>query len=387
MLICAKFYPTVSGNPVMSSATRFQRYLLPGLVFQSVIVGGGYATGRELVEFFVSKGPLGGILGMLLAMIIWSLVLAVSFELARITRSYDYLTFFRHLLGRGWVLFEIPFCALIIVSLAVLGSATGTVLTSHFAIPNYTGTLLLALLIGTLTFYGTGLIEKVFASWSLVLYCAYITLFIWCWISFGESIKAGFAKPLVTADWYRGGLVYAGINIAAIPAILFSLRHLQSRHDAICSGLMAGPIAMIPALLFYTLMIGHYPAITHQTVPLTYILDQLNSQYFGYLFQIIILGTFIETGTALIHSLNERIAVMFNLDERSMTAGWWRPATAVTALILSVFLATKIGLVRLIAEGFGTLTYAFLFVFVLPVMSIGLWKIYQASAYPRRNNA
>ena len=41
----------------MSSAERgtappvllFRRYLLPGFVFQSVVVAGGYGTGRELV--------------------------------------------------------------------------------------------------------------------------------------------------------------------------------------------------------------------------------------------------------------------------------------------------------------------------------------------------
>ena len=361
------------------SASLFQRLLLPGLVFQSVIIGGGYATGRELVEFFVSRGPWGGLFGMLLAMSIWSLVLAVSFEFSRLTRSYDYLTFFRNLLGRGWVLFEIPFCALIIVSLAVLGSATGAMLKNHFNVPDYTGTLLLALLIGTLAFYGTALIEKVFASWSLVLYSAYIALFIWSWQSFGDAIATGFDTTMATADWYRGGLVYAGINIAAIPAILFSLRHLQTRQDAFYAGFLAGPIAMCPALLFYVLLIAHYPAIIDEELPLAYILDQLNSRYFGYLFQIIIVGTFIETGTALIHSLNERIAVIFKPDEKPNWRGWWRPATAVTALMLSVFLATKVGLVQLIAEGFGTLTYAFLLIFVIPVMTLGLWKIYRSN--------
>ncbi len=357
----------------------FQRYLLPGLIFQSVIVGGGYATGRELVEFFVSKGPLGGLLAMLLAMSIWSMVLAVSFELARITRSYDYLTFFRNLLGRCWFLFEIPFCALIIVSLAVLGSATGNLLSGHFNVPEYLGTLLLALLIGILTFKGTALIERVFASWSLVLYTAYITLFVGTWSHFSALIKEGFNNPVITDDWYQGGFVYAGINIAAIPAILFSLRHFQARREAICAGLLAGPIAMFPALLFYSLLIGFYPEIIAEKLPLTFILDQLNWTYFGYLFQIIIIGTFIETGTALIHSLNERIATMFKLRKRPLQSNWWRPATAVTALALSVFLATKIGLVQLIAEGFGTLTYAFLLVFVLPVMTLGIWKIYHNS--------
>ena len=35
-----------------SQSSWFQRYLLPGFVFQSVIIAGGYGTGRELVEFF-----------------------------------------------------------------------------------------------------------------------------------------------------------------------------------------------------------------------------------------------------------------------------------------------------------------------------------------------
>ena len=40
----------------------FQRFLLPGFAFKAVVIGGGYATGRELVEFFV--GRLGGLLAM-----------------------------------------------------------------------------------------------------------------------------------------------------------------------------------------------------------------------------------------------------------------------------------------------------------------------------------
>ncbi len=37
----------------------FRRYLLPGFVFEAAVIAGGYATGRELVEFFRRCG--GGI--------------------------------------------------------------------------------------------------------------------------------------------------------------------------------------------------------------------------------------------------------------------------------------------------------------------------------------
>ena len=44
-------------------SSRFVRvYVVPGAVFQSVMIGGGYGTGREIVEFFTSFGLLGGLL-------------------------------------------------------------------------------------------------------------------------------------------------------------------------------------------------------------------------------------------------------------------------------------------------------------------------------------
>ena len=46
-------------------ASFFKKYLLPGFVFQSVVIAGGYGTGREIVEYFLSYGPLGGLLRML----------------------------------------------------------------------------------------------------------------------------------------------------------------------------------------------------------------------------------------------------------------------------------------------------------------------------------
>ena len=68
----------------MKKASVFRRYLLPGFVFQSVVIAGGYGTGRELVEFFLSQGPLGGLLAIGITTVIWSAVSMVTFELARL---------------------------------------------------------------------------------------------------------------------------------------------------------------------------------------------------------------------------------------------------------------------------------------------------------------
>ena len=38
----------------------FKRIVLPGLAFKAVVIGGGYATGREIAEFFLPAGNQQG---------------------------------------------------------------------------------------------------------------------------------------------------------------------------------------------------------------------------------------------------------------------------------------------------------------------------------------
>ena len=54
------------------SPSWFKRFLLPGLGVKAVIIGGGYATGRELVEFFLSNGPWGGLYAIVFATVLFS---------------------------------------------------------------------------------------------------------------------------------------------------------------------------------------------------------------------------------------------------------------------------------------------------------------------------
>ena len=100
----------------------FQRYLLPGLAFKAVVIGGGYATGRELAEFFLQQGlaaafrhPAGDD----------NLERRVRGDFLSGLRGFelDYRTFFRNLLGRFWVIFEAAYLLFIILILAVFGAA------------------------------------------------------------------------------------------------------------------------------------------------------------------------------------------------------------------------------------------------------------------------
>lgn len=360
--------------PIESS--WFQRYLLPGFAFKAVVIGGGYATGRELAEFFLPSGPRGGLLAIVLAMVIWSGVCAVTFALAYATSSWNYRTFFKNLLGPGWVVFEICYLLFIILILAVFGAAAGAIGTALMGWPPLIGTLCLIVCISAVTAYGTGSVERLFKWVSIFLYAVYAIFVVLSFFAFGDRIIQNLSLPTPHEGWVLGGFTYAGYNVVGAVIILPVLRHLRSRKNALIAGALAGPFAMLPALLFFVCMIAYYPQIGGEALPSDFLLQRLNFPAFHYLFQLMIFLALLESGTGCVHAFNERIAEAYaarNGGSLSKSARLWITG----ALLLgSIFLAARFGLVTLIARGYRGLAYMFLAVFVLPVMSVGLWQLY-----------
>jgi len=338
-----------------------------------VVIAGGYGTGRELAEFFLMEGPVGGLLAMATSTLIWSLVCVVTYELARKAGTFDYRTFFKGLLGPGWAVYEVAYLVFMLLILAVIAAASGALLEETFGLPYWIGVVGIMAAVGALVLGGSRIIEGVMAGWSVVLYTAYIALFVWCFHRFGDQIFAAFREPAPTGAWGVAGVRYAAYNIALIPPLLFPIRHLKSRRETVLAGSLAGPIAMIPGLLFYLAMVGQYPAILDRPVPANFLLELLGSRGFQIAFQVVLFGTLIETGAGLIHGMNERIAHVFQERRRTMPKVA-RPTLAV-GLLLSGTLLAGVGLVDLIARGYGTLTWVFLVVYVVPVLTLGLWRI------------
>lgn len=356
--------------------TWFRKYLLPGFVLQSMIIAGGYGTGRELVEFFLRYGPAGGLLGMLLpAMVLMSVVCMITFELARITRSYDYGSFLRELLGRAWFLYEIGYLSSVILILAVIGAATGTLLIETFGIPASFGTVGLLIAIAFLAFKGTQVIEGFLSAWSFVLYALYLTLFVVSMVKFGTAIEATLQASQLRPGWWLSGLRYGTLQISLVPAILFATQHITRRKEALVAGALAGPIAILPGILFYVAMLAHYPAILERPVPSNYMLQMIDSRPLQIAFQIVLIGTFVETGAGLIHAFNERIASAFNGIGKVMP-DVVRPLTAVLLLVSAIALS-PFGIIALIAKGYGALSWLFISVLLVPLLTVGLYKVLQ----------
>jgi uncharacterized membrane protein YkvI len=360
----------------------FKRFLLPGFAFKAVVIGGGYATGRELAEFFLPSGPWGGVFGMVLAMACWSIVCSATFLFARATRSYEYGAFFRSLLGPAWFLFDLAYACLVLIMLSVFGAAAGAICSALLGWPTMVGTVGLVCGIAAIAAFGSDSVERLFKYATFFLYGVYALFVVAVLLHSSDRIVGNFSAPQNAGGWALGGITYAGYNVVCAVVILPALRHLTSRRDAVIAGVLAGPLAMIPALLFYVCMVAYYPAITAVALPSDYVLTQLNAPPLHILFQVMILAALLESGTGSVHAVNQRIAGILAARGRTLpTVG--RLLVSAGVLVLSVFVATRFGLVELIARGYRALAYVFIAVYVVPLLVRGTWLIFALRYAPQ----
>ncbi|WP_010184866.1 YkvI family membrane protein [Sphingomonas sp. PAMC 26605] len=355
--------------------SRFKRLILPGLAFKAVVIGGGYATGREIAEFFLPAGPWGGLAAMALATLIWSTVCIATFLFARATGAQEYRSFFKALLGRGWIAFEVAYALFVVLILAVFGAAAGAIGTATLGTPPILGTLALMVGIAGFAAFGNAAVERLFAYVSILLYGVYALFLVFALTSFGDRIAAAFAvSPAPAGGWALGGITYAGYNIVGAVIILPVTRHLTSNRDAVVAGAIAGPLAMLPAVLFFTCMTAFMPAIAGAILPSDYMLVRLGQPAFHLLFQGMIFAALLESGTGAVHAINQRIASVWERRHGVAPGRLMRGATALALLLVCMLLAERVGLVALIASGYRLLAYVLIAIYVVPLLSYGLWR-------------
>jgi uncharacterized membrane protein YkvI len=356
------------------SSSSFKRLWLPAFAFKAVVIGGGYATGRELAQYFLPSGPWGGLKGMFLATVAWSAICILTFLFAVTTGSHDYRTFFRSLLGLAWPLFDAAYVISTITVLSVFGAAAGAIGHAVFGWPVIAGTI--ALLAGIVGFsaWGSDSVERLFKYVTILLYSVYAMFLVFGFTEFGGRITHNLSIHEVGGPWAARGLTYAGYNMLGAIAILPVVRHMRSRKDALIAGALCGPLAMLPAVAFFLCMLAYYPTIADQTLPSDYLLAEMHMPAFHFAFQIMILAALLESGTGTVHAVNERVASLCRESGHAFSRG----ARAVFTCVLlasSVFVAARYGLVDLIAKGYRFLAALLLVVYIIPLLTLGVHRI------------
>jgi uncharacterized membrane protein YkvI len=278
------------------------------------------------------------------------------------------------LLGPAWFLFEILYAMMLVLVLAVVASAAGEILQEQFNLPYLVGLGAMLILVAVLMFYGRDTIARALTTWTFILYAVFGLYILTVFRQAGGQITERFQEAEVLAGWGLSGFKYAMYNLAIAPAILFATRDIVTRKEALLSGFFSAIICLIPGLLFHISFSSALPEILSEEIPLYWMIGRLGASVLLMLYIIVLFGTFVETGAGYIQGVNERIDGYLEEQGGASMKRVHRIVLGVGGMLLSAGLAL-FGIVRLIAEGYGLISWGFFAVYVIPVVGFGLYHL------------
>jgi uncharacterized membrane protein YkvI len=357
------------------------------LLLQSVLIGGGYSTGREVVEYAGKHGSTGW-LSVLVIFAGFTLMSILAFELARVTRTYDYKSWIRQLIGPLWPLFDLVLLAMLLLILAVMISAIGDILEQTLSVPNTAGILIAFVVVAVLAYMGEETIERFKTFGTFMLYAGYTTfaaiVLTSSWPAVERGLAGGEGEAGSLGAAVGSGVLYVGYNIAVYPVVLFCLHRQTKRFDTVVSGLIAGVMMTLPFALTWLCLLGYYPSpdVLDADVPWLAMLAG-HGTWVLMLYGLVVGWTLVETSIGSVHALQDRIDKHMDDLPRAISSRIGRLSKVqrgvfAAAILLSALLLSRFGIIALVARGYTLMAYAFIALMAIPLLTIGVARIVRA---------
>lgn len=357
------------------------KLIVPGLVFQSILIAGGYGTGAEIAQFFGVNGMAGGLLGACVTFLCWSLVCAVTFEFCRVMQTFDYGSMMKQILGPAAFLYDACYWIMFLIVMGVVNASAGAII-EKLGFNQWIGIGVLSLGVLFLVVKGTETVERALSVWSYVLCTVYLVFMVIVFVKFGSNIAAEVGKAEVADTWLSKGLQYSFYNLVVVPLILYTVRDFKSRKESVISGIFAGFLGIFPGTMLLLTMGCDFANVTNSTVPILAIFDRLDMPWLFWIFEFVLFVTLMETATGFVKAVVDRVDVAFKkTGQREPT--WFKPVVAVVPVLIGVAVSA-FGLLGLIVKGYGTACWGFLCLFAVPMLTVGVYKIVRRSNCRRR---
>jgi len=363
----------------MSKNSIFSASMAVAFVWFTTHFGGGFASGRQAVQFYNSFGWYA-LFTPLIAVAIMAVVFYFSWDLALFKKTYDY----RHWANEMYKpyqkvfanLFEVIYNLILLTATAIAFATGGSTIETTLGTPYILNTVIIAVCIFFLTIYGADIIRKA-ASYMGVL------IIIGLLIIYGINLVAGIpqiAETIKAAPSPKGfwpalwnAIVYAGFQVAVVGAYVAVSDVLKDRRDIFKASLYGFIINASMLSLTTIVLLGFYPDVIPETIPVIYVLRHgVGAGWMELIISLLILLGVVTTGVNLIYGGSKRVVSLWpssggaqsERKKNIIASGIYVTITWAIALL---------GLIPLVAKGYGYIGYASLVVIVIPVLLKGFF--------------
>ena len=333
--------------------------------------GGGFASGRQLVDFYVQYGIYALFMPFVSVGIITA-VLYVSWDFSREHGLFDYRNWSNEYFKPYEKLFsniiEFAYLTILLMATAVAFATGGTVVEQTLGTPYLANTIFIAVLIFFLTIFGADIVRKAATVMAILIIGGMLTIYISnIVVNFGLFATVVREAPAPQGFWPAlwQAVKYGGLQCSLIGAYIAVADGLGTRADvrkaAFYGFLMNGGVLALASFG----VLAHYPAILAEKAPILYVTRHGGGGEMGVMIvSLIIFLAVISTGVGLIYGGTRRVTT------------WWckrtntTPSPKIDAASSLVFVAAswaiaRFGLIPLIGKG-----YAWIGMFSTPLVVV-----------------
>ena len=271
------------------------------LLYIGFLMGAGFASGKELWQFFGVFGD-SGLFGILLASALFMALGCCVVYISRKKKTEDMASIIYP--GKSGVFQKvIRFCMALFLFSAYFSmiAAGGSVFREQFGIPSYIGSLVLTLLTLLVAIKGFGRVSKVLGKVVPVLLVVTLILTIVILIRQKDVSQPGIAllyePSLFAQNWIFSAFVYVGYNIiGAVVMLSNGSANSRSRGHAYFGAVAGGLFLGIFALLIHFVMLTDPTLAAGRDLPMLAFVMRVNP-VIQWVYGIILLAAIFNTST------------------------------------------------------------------------------------------
>jgi len=297
------------------------------------VVGAGFASGQEILQFFVCFGN-AGIAGIMVVTVLFMVLAYMVMEIGSIVNAESHLDIVEATSGKILSLFsDFIITFFLFGSLSAMFAGSGALMSQQFGVHPLTGGLLLAVLTVLTVISGfNGTITSISLVVPFLLVSAAGAGILSLFTEPGKGAAGSFAPNIgFLRNWLWSAILYTSYNMVVSFSILGPLGARAKDRKAILYGAMLGGLGLgIGALSLFFAIRRHFAGAASMEVPMIYIAGRI-SPVVAAIYGVVLLAEIYTTAVGSLYGLSSRLSASVPWDFRCITV-----VSALCAFLMSL---------------------------------------------------
>lgn len=281
------------------------------LAFVGVVVGAGFASGQETLQFFSSFGYWGLLGGVISGICFTVLAMAVG-ELSQVSVSTSfkegvYLICGRHL----GVVVDMMITFFMFAIAVVMFAGGGSLLEQQWGIPAKYGSIAVMLVTVLIVFMRVDKVLAIIGSITPLLVLMVIFLSASAWMSrdlpLSQLDQIAQTSPQGARHWLIAALLYVSYNmVVGAPFLMIAGGQATSRRNALLGGALGGALLGLLIILISAGVFARVDTIGSAALPMLMLASE-HSPWLGTIMAVVIFAMILTTAVGVLYSFSARI--------------------------------------------------------------------------------